>query len=82
MVEQGAISADDGEERAKAAPVRARTTCCARDEPHGQYFKEEVRQALVERFGWQRVYQGGLRVSHDLRSRHCRKPPSGSSTTS
>jgi penicillin-binding protein 1A len=32
------------------------------DEPHGQYFKEQVRQELVNRFGWQRVYQGGLRV--------------------
>jgi 1A family penicillin-binding protein len=32
------------------------------DEPHGQYFKEHVRQALVEQFGWERVYQGGLRV--------------------
>ena len=32
------------------------------DEPHGQYFKEEVRQELVDRFGWSRVYQGGLRV--------------------
>jgi penicillin-binding protein 1A len=32
------------------------------DEPHGQYFKEQVRQELVERFGWDRVYQGGLRV--------------------
>jgi penicillin-binding protein 1A len=32
------------------------------DEPHGQYFKEQVRQELVDRFGWQRVYQGGLRV--------------------
>jgi 1A family penicillin-binding protein len=32
------------------------------DEPHGQYFKEQVRRELVERFGWQRVYQGGLRV--------------------
>jgi penicillin-binding protein 1A len=31
-------------------------------EPHGQYFKEQVRRELVERFGWQRVYQGGLRV--------------------
>ena len=31
-------------------------------EPHGQYFKEQVRQELVERFGWERVYQGGLRV--------------------
>src|SRR4029077_5629436 len=32
------------------------------DDPHGQYFKEQVRRALVDRFGWQRVYQGGLRV--------------------
>jgi penicillin-binding protein 1A len=31
-------------------------------EPHGQYFKEQVRRELVERFGWERVYQGGLRV--------------------
>ena len=29
---------------------------------HGEYFKEEVRRELVERFGWQRVYRGGLRV--------------------
>ena len=26
------------------------------------YFKEQVRRELVDRFGWQRVYQGGLRV--------------------
>ncbi len=32
------------------------------EEPHGQYFKEQVRQEIVARFGWQRVYQGGLRV--------------------
>ncbi len=32
------------------------------EEPHGLYFKEEVRRQLVDRFGWQRVYQGGLRV--------------------
>ena len=32
------------------------------DEPPGQYFKEQVRRELVDRFGWQRVYQGGLRV--------------------
>jgi len=31
-------------------------------EPYGQYFKEQLRQELVDRFGWQRVYQGGLRV--------------------
>jgi penicillin-binding protein 1A len=32
------------------------------EEPYGRYFKEEVRRELVSRFGWQRVYQGGLRV--------------------
>src|SRR5262249_9108261 len=31
-------------------------------EPHGQYFKEQLRRELGERFGWQRVYQDGLRV--------------------
>jgi penicillin-binding protein 1A len=33
-----------------------------RGEAYGQYFKEEVRRFLVQRFGWERVYQGGLRV--------------------
>ena len=28
----------------------------------GQYFQEQLRQELVERFGWEQVYQGGLRV--------------------
>jgi penicillin-binding protein 1A len=32
------------------------------DEPYGEYFKEHLRRELVDRFGWQRVYQGGLRV--------------------
>jgi penicillin-binding protein 1A len=31
-------------------------------EAYGQYFKEEVRKQLVQRFGWDRVYQGGLKV--------------------
>src|SRR5262245_59384192 len=31
-------------------------------EAHGQYFKDLVRRELIERFGWQMVYQGGLRV--------------------
>ena len=33
-----------------------------RDEPFGQYFKEQVRLELIERFGRERVYQSGLRV--------------------
>jgi 1A family penicillin-binding protein len=31
-------------------------------EAYGQYFKEEVRKQLVQQFGWDRVYQGGLKV--------------------
>jgi penicillin-binding protein 1A len=33
-----------------------------REEAFGLYFKEEVRKQLVDRFGWERVYQGGLKV--------------------
>lgn len=33
-----------------------------RGEQYGQYFKEEVRRFLVDRFGWERVYTGGLKV--------------------
>ena len=32
------------------------------EENDGQYFKEEVRKQLVQRFGWERVYQDGLKV--------------------
>lgn len=31
-------------------------------EPYGKYFKEEVRRQLVERFGTERLMEGGLRV--------------------
>src|SRR5688572_27857397 len=31
-------------------------------ESYGQYFKEEVRKELVRQFGWERVYEGGLKV--------------------
>ena len=31
-------------------------------ETYGLYFKEQVRKDLVDRFGWERVYQGGLKV--------------------
>ena len=33
-----------------------------KEEPYGRYFKEEVRKALVDKFGRERVYQGGLKV--------------------
>jgi penicillin-binding protein 1A len=60
MVASGAIDAATAE-RAKASPVRI-TNALEIKETFGLYFKEHVRRELVERFGWQRVYQGGLRV--------------------
>jgi 1A family penicillin-binding protein len=36
------------------------------EEAFGQYFKEEVRKELVERFGWDRVHHEGLRVETTL----------------
>jgi 1A family penicillin-binding protein len=60
MFESGAIDRAAWQS-ARATKVTLHDTLRA-DEPHGQYFKEQVRLELVDRFGWQRVYQGGLRV--------------------
>ena len=46
---------------ARAVPLALRDTL-RHEEAYGRYFKEEVRKQLVQRFGWDRVYQGGLRV--------------------
>ncbi len=48
-------------DRAKNAPVRL-VNGLEISETFGLYFKEQVRRELVERFGSERVYQGGLRV--------------------
>ena len=60
MVANGAIDQKTAE-RAKAAPVRL-VNGLEINETSGLYFKEQVRRELVERFGSERVYQGGLRV--------------------
>jgi membrane carboxypeptidase/penicillin-binding protein len=60
MRSSGAIDAATYE-NAVQQPVRLKDTL-RKEESYGQYFKEEVRKELVERFGWQRVYQGGLKV--------------------
>jgi 1A family penicillin-binding protein len=60
MLENGAISRDDLQS-ARKTKITLHDGLRA-GEPHGQYFKEQVRRELVDRFGWQRVYQGGLRV--------------------
>ncbi len=66
MVSSGAIDATAAE-RAKSAPVTINNALEIK-ETFGLYFKEQVRRELVERFGWQRVYQGGLRVYTTLDS--------------
>ena len=48
-------------DRARKAPVHLENGL-QRDESFGQYFKEQVRRELVDRFGWGRVASGGLRV--------------------
>jgi 1A family penicillin-binding protein len=53
---------DDGlyERAVQSAPVLV--DALRGDDAHGQYFWEEVRKQLVEKFGWEQVYEGGLRV--------------------
>ena len=60
MVSSGAIDARTAEQ-AKVSDLKLQNGLEIR-ETSGLYFKEQVRQDLVERFGWARVYQGGLRV--------------------
>ncbi|MCC7124260.1 MAG: PBP1A family penicillin-binding protein [Acidobacteria bacterium] len=60
MRERGVI--DDAElDRARKAKVVLKDALRA-EEPFGQYFKEQVRVELIERFGRERVYEGGLKV--------------------
>jgi penicillin-binding protein 1A len=56
----GAID-DAAFEAARGVPLRLRRAL-GPDEPFGQYVKEMVRRQLVERLGWERVAEGGLRV--------------------
>ncbi len=60
MLESGAIDRATWEQARASKPTLHDTL--RGQEPYGQYFKEEVRKELVDRFGWQRVYEGGLRV--------------------
>jgi len=59
MVEAGFVDADLAPSLANA-PVRLESGFT--DEQFGQYFKNQVTRQLVDRFGWEMVSQGGLRV--------------------
>ena len=52
-------------ESAVRAPVQLKDML-RHEEAYGRYFKEEVRQQLVELFGWDRVYREGLKVETTL----------------
>jgi len=60
MHETGTINDAEWKD-ARATKIVLQDTLRA-EEPWGLYFKEQVRQELVTRFGWERVYEGGLRV--------------------
>ena len=60
MVSTGSISQETAD-TARKADVKL-TNALEIKETFGLYFKEQVRRELVDRFGWERVYQGGLRV--------------------
>jgi len=64
MRDAGAIDKATFESAARA-PVQLNDTLRS-EEAYGQYFKEEVRQQLVELFGWDRVHREGLRVETTL----------------
>jgi penicillin-binding protein 1A len=60
MVQSGAITREEYE-TARATKVELKNGLQL-DERFGLYYEEAVRQALVKRFGWERVYRGGLCV--------------------
>ena len=60
MLDSGAINRPDWQ-RARTAHVVLRDSLRGGD-LRGRYFQEQLRQELVDRFGWMQVYQGGLRV--------------------
>ena len=63
--EHDARAGDHHAETRSTARRKRRSSCVdtlRREEPLGQYFKEEVRQQLVKQFGWERLSEGGLKV--------------------
>jgi penicillin-binding protein 1A len=60
MVASGAITTEQYAQARKAAVHL--TNGLEVNETFGLYFKEQVQKELVDRFGWSRVLEGGLRV--------------------
>jgi 1A family penicillin-binding protein len=60
MRDSGAITSDEHQRAVRQQVVLEDSLHPG--EAYGQYFKEAVRLELIERFGYERVYDGGLRV--------------------
>ena len=63
MLETSAVTRAEWQ-AARSAPITLKDDLA--DVGPGQYFKEQVRRELVDRFGSERVYEGGLRVFSTL----------------
>ncbi len=69
MLDSGVID----QRRIRSARIATKVTLTdslRNEEPYGRFFKEHVRRELVNRFGDDRVYEGGLEGLHHHRPRH------------
>ena len=65
MVENGYVNAEDGEV-AKNAPLRVNPRTTGSHIFAGEYFAEEVRREIYDRYGEKKLYEGGLSVRATL----------------
>ncbi|MBK5957034.1 penicillin-binding protein [Rhodoplanes elegans] len=65
MVENGYVTAADGE-AAKKTPLNVTPRPTGAHIFAGEYFAEEVRREIVEKFGEKRLYEGGLSIRTTL----------------
>jgi penicillin-binding protein 1A len=65
MVENGYVSREDGE-RAKAAPLVVAFRQLSPNSYAAGFFAEEVRRELADRYGFKKLYEGGLSVRSTL----------------
>jgi penicillin-binding protein 1A len=65
MVSIGAISADDGE-KAKKAPLNVTQRPTGAHIFEAEYFAEEVRREIYDKYGEKKLYEGGLSVRTTL----------------
>jgi penicillin-binding protein 1A len=67
MVENGFVAVADGE-AAKKAPLTVTPRATGAQAEAAEYYAEEVRRQIYERYGERKLYEGGLSVRTPLRS--------------